>query len=51
MNEGTTLNFFVYPYVEVDGAPWPEANVELSLAYRDVERTEGEGKRRRTEER
>ena len=34
---GPPLNYFVYPYVEVDGKPWPKARIRLSLKYRDVE--------------
>ena len=37
--DGAPLNFFVYPYVEVDGAPWPKENVKLSITYADVQRT------------
>lgn len=32
---GEPLNFFVYPYVEVDGEPWEE--VEQTFTYRDLE--------------
>lgn len=31
---GEPLNFFVYPYVEVDGKPWEK--VERTFTYRDV---------------
>jgi transglutaminase-like putative cysteine protease len=31
--QGTPLNYFVYPYVEVDGKP--HSKVELTFAYRD----------------
>ena len=34
--DGNPLNFFVYPYVEVDGKPWPKESVKLSFAYADV---------------
>ena len=34
--DGGPLNFFVYPYVEVDGKPWPKDNVGLSFSYEDV---------------
>ncbi len=34
--DGEPLNFFVYPYVEVDGNPWPKENIKLSFAYADV---------------
>jgi transglutaminase-like putative cysteine protease len=32
---GPALNFFVYPYVEVDGQPHPSEKIERSFAYRD----------------
>ncbi|MFV2069378.1 MAG: transglutaminase-like domain-containing protein [Pirellulales bacterium] len=35
------LIYFVVPYVEVDGTPWPKKNVTLSLAYADVKGTRG----------
>jgi transglutaminase-like putative cysteine protease len=34
---GPRLNFFIYPYVEVDGKPWPAEKVERRFGYRDVE--------------
>ncbi|HIK91123.1 MAG TPA: transglutaminase domain-containing protein [Planctomycetes bacterium] len=34
--DGSPLNFFVYPYIEVDGKPWPKDNVRLSFSYEDV---------------
>jgi transglutaminase-like putative cysteine protease len=34
--QGEPLNYFVYPYVEVDGKPY--ANLETSYAYRDLPR-------------
>jgi len=33
---GKPLNFFVYPYVEVDGKPW--SRVDHAFSYRDVRR-------------
>ena len=33
--EGPPLNFFVYPYVEVDGKPWPKEKIELAFSYAD----------------
>ena len=30
------LNFFVYPYVEVDGLPLPEERVRRRFTYRDI---------------
>jgi transglutaminase-like putative cysteine protease len=35
--DGPALNFFVYPYVEVDGKPYPDAKVKRSFAYKDEE--------------
>jgi transglutaminase-like putative cysteine protease len=35
--QGAPLNFFVYPYVEVDGKPLAAEQVELKLRYRDRE--------------
>jgi transglutaminase-like putative cysteine protease len=32
---GPPLSFFVYPYVEVDGKPWPDAKVRRRFGYRD----------------
>ncbi len=32
--DGKPLNYFVYPYVEVDGQEWP--NVSLALSFADV---------------
>ena len=34
--EGKSLNFFVYPYVEVDGTPLPKSQFDLAFSYRDV---------------
>ena len=30
------LNFFVYPYAEVDGKPYPQEMVQHWFAYQDV---------------
>jgi uncharacterized protein (TIGR03000 family) len=35
--DGEPLNFFVYPYVEVDGRPYPAEKVTKKFNYRDVE--------------
>lgn len=35
--DGKPLNFFVYPYVEVDGTPWPKDTFDLALSFTDVE--------------
>jgi transglutaminase-like putative cysteine protease len=32
---GPPLNFFIYPYVEVDGQPYPQAKVRREFAFRD----------------
>ena len=34
---GTPLNYFVYPYVEVDGKPYPKEKIKLSFFYKDHE--------------
>jgi transglutaminase-like putative cysteine protease len=33
--QGPALNFFVYPYVEVDGKAWPKDQLDLSFKYTD----------------
>ena len=32
---GEPLNFFIYPYVEVDGKAWPAEKVKLEVSYQD----------------
>jgi len=34
--DGPPLNFFVYPYIEVNGRPWPQEKMELTFSYEDV---------------
>jgi transglutaminase-like putative cysteine protease len=34
--DGEPLNYFVYPYVEVDGKVWPRDGIKLSLSYSDT---------------
>ena len=34
---GEPLNFFVHPYVEVDGKPWPNEKIKLQMAYEDLQ--------------
>jgi len=34
--DGAPLNYFVYPYVEVDGNVWPTDRVTLSISYADL---------------
>jgi transglutaminase-like putative cysteine protease len=35
--DGPPLNFFVYPYAEVNGKPYPAEKVERHFTYQDVE--------------
>jgi hypothetical protein len=39
--DGPALNYFVYPYVEIDGKPYPADKVQRRFSYEDVE---GDGK-------
>lgn len=34
---GEPLNYFIYPYVEVNGKPWPKAKIKLDFRYRDLD--------------
>ena len=34
--DGPPLNFFIYPYVEVDGKPYPAEKVQRTFAYQDI---------------
>lgn len=34
--QGKPLNFFVYPYVEVGGKPWPAGKINNRFAFEDV---------------
>jgi transglutaminase-like putative cysteine protease len=34
--KGGPLNFFIYPYVEVDGKTYPQEKIERRFAYQDV---------------
>ncbi len=34
--DGKPLNFFVYPYVEVDGTPLPKSQFDLAFSYSDI---------------
>ena len=38
---GEPLNFFVHPYIEVDGKPWPSEKIKLHMAYEDIASAEG----------
>ena len=33
--EGKPLNYFVFPYVEVDGQPWPKEKIEMEISFAD----------------
>jgi hypothetical protein len=33
--DGPPLNYFVYPYVEVEGMHWPAEKVHLKVSYKD----------------
>jgi uncharacterized protein (TIGR03000 family) len=39
--DGQALNFFIYPYVEVDGKPYPDDKVQRKFSYQDVPAEEG----------
>jgi hypothetical protein len=43
---GKPLNFFVYPYVEVDGKPYPAEKVQRSFQYKDLPQSNSEGQPR-----
>ena len=32
-----SLNYFVFPHVEVDGEPWPKAKIKMEFQYRDID--------------
>jgi transglutaminase-like putative cysteine protease len=34
--DGPPLNFFIYPYVEVDGQPYPAEKIQRQFSYRDL---------------
>jgi hypothetical protein len=34
--DGPPLNFFIYPYVEVDRKPYPADKVKRKFSYQDV---------------
>ena len=34
--KGPSLNFFIYPYVEVDGKTYPQEKIDRRFAYQDV---------------
>lgn len=35
--KGPPLNFFIYPYAEVDGQPYPQEKIDRRFAYKDVQ--------------
>jgi hypothetical protein len=35
LQDGPSLNFFIYPYVEVDGKEHPQAKIERRFSFRD----------------
>jgi len=35
--DGPPLNFFIYPYVEVAGKPWPRERIATTFSYSDVD--------------
>jgi transglutaminase-like putative cysteine protease len=37
--DGPPLNFFVFPYVEVHGAPYPQQNVITHCTYEDLDQS------------
>jgi transglutaminase-like putative cysteine protease len=39
--QGEPLNFFVYPYVEVGGKPYPAEKIKKTFSYRDVDSPAG----------
>lgn len=34
--DGPPLNYFIYPYVEVDGKPWPAEKIKRTFTYQDI---------------
>ena len=34
--DGDPLNYFIYPYVEVNGKPWPSEKISLEFKYKDL---------------
>ena len=34
--DGPALNFFIYPYVEVDGRPYPTEKVTRAFSFKDL---------------
>jgi transglutaminase-like putative cysteine protease len=34
--QGAPLNFFIYPYVEVDGKPYPDTQIERKFSFKDL---------------
>lgn len=38
---GAPLNYFIYPYAEIDGKPLPEREIEKTFSYRDLPGEQG----------
>lgn len=38
---GDPLNYFIFPYVEVNGKPWPQEKVQLDIRYKDLDAFSG----------
>jgi transglutaminase-like putative cysteine protease len=38
---GKPLNFFIYPYVEVDGKPYPADKIQPNVSFQDLETARG----------
>lgn len=36
------LNYFVFPFVEVDGKPWPKEKIKLDFSFADVDNAKSE---------
>ena len=36
-SEHGPLNYFVYPYVEVDGEPWPKEKIKLNFSFQETQ--------------
>jgi transglutaminase-like putative cysteine protease len=34
--DGPPLNYFIYPYVEVEGKPWPKDRIKTTFSFKDV---------------
>lgn len=34
--DGPPLNYFIYPYAEVNGKPWPQKQIQMKVQYADI---------------